>query len=879
MLLPWFREKTSTVTGQKREEVLLSRAVELIDYLASQISAPKRAASIVESVSRYRALPPVEQQKELPATYLLLEQYLAEVDPLKKFTRDKLREVVRSHYRPLLALPHFQLIFQPAHQQEISLYRHFLKTLLERAFTIIGTAGDNFLGSVLVWLSQIPHVVPLPLPFDLFLPLPPDLAAELLQQDSGWLTLLRKVSQELYLRLQKKLGDKVARRIFESSYQELARAYMGLDTFLLVINLLPDTLLDEQKISLLNRNQIQRVLLEKVKHLQIANEQLAEDIIKRKRIEQDLSQEKELAQVTLQSIRDAVITTNAEGYIQTLNPVAEKLTGWQAQEAQGLLLTEVLRIVHEATYEPLENLATPALRESPPILLTEPLRVGAAARVSSPNSSPQDIQLTDHTLLITRDGSEVAVDHSAAPIFASDGRLIGTVLVFRDVTQTRRMARQLVWQASHDALTGLVNRRGFEEHLERAVIGAKTQNQQHALCYLDLDRFKVVNDTCGHVAGDELLRQVAILLQTLVRTSDTVARLGGDEFGLLFYRCPLPQAAYIARALCDRIQQFRFVWQGKTFTIGGSIGLVVINAESQSRVSVLSAADVACYMAKNKGRSRVHLYQANDSELAKQQGEIQWVGQITKAFEDNRLRLYYQPIVPIAGTKLNGGHYEVLLRLIDEAGNLVSPMAFIPAAERYNLMSTIDCWVIRTLFASQGQYFREIWNRRQAQGIQQEYLCAINLSGISINDDQFIDFLHEQFALHQIPPQMICFEITETVAISNLSKATQMIQGLRELGCRFALDDFGSGMSSFTYLKTLPVDYLKIDGSFVKDIVEDPIAYAMVEVINRVGHVMGIQTIAEFVENQTIFEKIKAIGVDYAQGYSVGKPSSFPCKE
>lgn len=866
MLLSWFRRQT--LIADEREDTDLSLNVELIEYLVSQISAPKRAASIFAVVSKYRALSSVEQHKELPATYLLLEQYLAEVDPLKKFTRDKLREVVRSHYAPLLALPHFQLIFQPIHQQEISLYQHFLKTLLERAFAIMGTAGDNFLGSVMAWLSQIPHVVPLPLPFDLPLPPPSDLTVELRAQDSGWLTLLRKVSQELYLRLQKTLGEKAAGRIFESSYQELARAYMGLDTFPLVINLLPDVLLDEQKISLLSRSQIQHVLLEKVKHLQTVNQQLAEDIIQRKQIEQALSQEKELAQVTLQSIRDAVITTDAEGYVQTLNPVAEKLTGWQAQEAQGLLLTEVLRIVHEITYEPLENPVVAALQESETIL-SETLRVGAVR---------PDIHLTNHALLLTRDGGEVAVDHSAAPISTSEGQLIGTVLVFRDVTQTRKLAQQLAWQASHDALTGLVNRRGFEEHLEQAVLGARTQNQQHALCYLDLDRFKVVNDTCGHVAGDELLRQIATLLKTLVRASDTVARLGGDEFGLLLYRCPLPQAAYVARVLCDRVQQFRFVWQGRTFTVGGSIGLVAINAESQSRGSVLSAADGACYVAKNKGRSRVHLYQANDRELAKQQGEMQWVGRINKAFEDNRLRLYYQPIVPVTQTDAAGEHYEVLLRLIDEAGNLVSPMAFIPAAERYNLMPTIDCWVIQTLFTSRGQYFREVWNRRQAQKTQQECLYAINLSGISINDDQFIDFLHEQFSLHQIPPQMICFEITETVAIANLSKATQMIQGLRKLGCRFALDDFGSGMSSLTYLKTLPVDYLKIDGSFVKDIAEDPIAHAMVEVINRVGHVMGIQTIAEFVENQTILERLKAIGVDYAQGYSVGRPCSFPGK-
>jgi EAL domain-containing protein (putative c-di-GMP-specific phosphodiesterase class I) len=301
--------------------------------------------------------------------------------------------------------------------------------------------------------------------------------------------------------------------------------------------------------------------------------------------------------------------------------------------------------------------------------------------------------------------------------------------------------------------------------------------------------------------------------------------------------------------------------------------LTIINPEGADLNSVLSAADAACYAAKSRGRNRVHLYQADDTELAKQQGEMQWAVRITQALEEDRFCLYYQPIVATQQASLQEEHYEVLLRLRDEAGQLVPPMAFIPAAERYNLMHLIDRWVIRTLFAAQGQHYRAVWQCYQPEG--DRCLYAINLSGASLNDEQFIDFVHEQFALHQVPPQVICFEITETVAIANLSKAIQLMQELKQLGCRFALDDFGSGMSSFAYLKSLPVDYLKIDGNFIKDILEDPTDLAMTEAINQVGHIMGLQTIAEFVENDRIFEVIKALGVDYAQGYGIAYPRPF----
>lgn len=453
-------------------------------------------------------------------------------------------------------------------------------------------------------------------------------------------------------------------------------------------------------------------------------------------------------------------------------------------------------------------------------------------------------------------------------------------IVVRDITDRKRAEaalreseKRLAWQASHDDLTGLVNRREFERRLEMALSDARTDGTDHSLCYLDLDQFKIVNDTCGHGAGDELLRQVSTLLRMHIRSTDVLARLGGDEFGLLLNHCPLEDAARVANTLRQTLSDFRFVWQDKSFTVNVSIGLVAINVDSKDLASSLSAADAACFAAKNKGRNRVHVYQADDSELLQQRGEMQLASQINKALEENRFCLYYQTIVPVANADSNGEHYEVLLRLYDETGKLVPPNLFIPAAERYNLMHLVDRWVITTLFSTQKKHYRQAWERCQTENYR--CLYAINLSGSSINDDQFIEFVREQFVLHQIPPQVICFEITETVAITNLSKAVQFIQELKQLGCYFSLDDFGSGMSSFTYLKNLPVDYLKIDGQFVKDIVDDPTDLAMTEAINRVGQVMGIQTIAEFVENDAILDKLRMLGVNYAQGYGIAKPRPF----
>ncbi len=426
---------------------------------------------------------------------------------------------------------------------------------------------------------------------------------------------------------------------------------------------------------------------------------------------------------------------------------------------------------------------------------------------------------------------------------------------------------KLSYQASHDMLTGLVNRREFEFRLERALGSAKNHGRTHVLCYLDLDQFKIVNDTCGHSGGDELLRQLTLLLHAKVRERDTLARLGGDEFGVLLENCSLETARDIAELLRQLVQDYRFVWNNKSFAVGVSSGLVVLNEESESVASVLSAADAACYAAKDRGRNCIHIYEPADSELLRRREEMQWVTRITRALEENRFVLYAQTIQPLGVQSESGMHFEILIRMLDENKvEMILPMAFIPAAERYNMMKNIDRWVISNAFI----FLSDMILSSPAGAIN---TYSINLSGASLSDESFLDFIKLQFDQQKVSPHNICFEITETAAILNLSVATEFMSELKKIGCRFSLDDFGSGLSSFSYLKNLPVDYLKIDGTFVKDMAEDPIDYAMVQSIHNIGHVMGLKTIAEFVENITVLNMLKDIGVDYAQGHWIGAPT------
>jgi diguanylate cyclase (GGDEF)-like protein len=386
----------------------------------------------------------------------------------------------------------------------------------------------------------------------------------------------------------------------------------------------------------------------------------------------------------------------------------------------------------------------------------------------------------------------------------------------------------------------------------------------HALFYLDLDQFKVVNDTCGHVAGDELLRQLSQTLLQRLRRGDTLARLGGDEFGILLENCPPREAMRVARDLLQVVQRFRFTWMDKSFSLGACIGVVDISADTESMTTALQAADTACFTAKEKGRNRIHLYQADDADLTRRQGEMQWVAHITSALEEDRFCLYYQPIVALQDAAVEE-HWEMLLRLKDPDGSIIPPGVFIPAAERYNLMPAVDRWVIRNVIA---------WCARRLEAAPERPLpvCGINLSGVTFSDQALVGFIRDTLAEHEVPPACLCFEITETAAIANINEAVQFIVELKELGCRFALDDFGSGMSSFAYLKNLPVDFLKIDGNFVRAIVDDPVDHVMVEAINRVGQVMGIRTIAEYVENDEIRSKLTQLGVDFGQGYGIARP-------
>jgi diguanylate cyclase (GGDEF)-like protein/PAS domain S-box-containing protein len=566
------------------------------------------------------------------------------------------------------------------------------------------------------------------------------------------------------------------------------------------------------------------------------------DIDELKQAQQALHHEKERALVTLQSIGDGVVTTDEFGKVDYLNPTAERLLRVTAAKAVGQHHRDVLRLVDEATGESLGDLVR--------ICLT--LDAGTVH--------------ADEGLLIQSDGSRYHLKVTAAPMRDHFGHVVGAVLALHDITEVMGMARQLSYQATHDMLTGLYNRRVFEKRTEEKIREAQAGGGSSVLFYMDLDQFKVVNDTCGHKAGDELLEQIAQLMQQRVRETDVLARLGGDEFGVLLEHCPLDKACLIAEGIRASVRDYRFAWDDKSFDIGVSIGVVPIASDSGNLADVLAAADAACYVAKDHGRNRIHVYQPDDLAVAQRHGEMEWVHRLSSAFDNERFVLYAQPVAHIAGDRVVS-HYEVLLRMVDEGGRVVPPGAFIPAAERYNLMPTIDRWVIRETFAQ----------LRQAQGdlAFPPVECAINLSGQSLCDEHFLEYVIDLFERTGIPCESICFEVTETSAIANLTRATRFMTVLRGMGCSFALDDFGSGLSSFGYLKTLPVDYLKIDGGFVRDMVVDKVDRAMVESINQVGHVLGLKTIAEFAESEAVLMALEKAGVDYAQGSGIANPSPF----
>ena len=548
--------------------------------------------------------------------------------------------------------------------------------------------------------------------------------------------------------------------------------------------------------------------------------------------------------LALNSLAEAVVATDVAGRITYFNPAAERLAGTPADQAVGRTLEELVGLVDETDRRPLADPVHHALTSGGPVTLVR------------------------RALLISRaDAGERSIELSATPMRDAAGAQVGAVVLLHDVSEQRGLARQMSYQATHDALTGLVNRREFERRLEESIESGHRGDGQHVLCYLDLDRFKVVNDTSGHLAGDSMLREVAKLLRDAVRDSDTVGRLGGDEFGMLLVGCPLEKARQIADDVCRAVGDHRFVWRDRIFNIGVSVGLVEMSRESGTIEELLTAADSACYVAKKQGSGRVAVYSARDEALARHTGEIQWLQKLQSALKENRFQLFHQTIVPAYGTDGGGPAMEVLVRLQDEDGHQVPPAELVRAAERYRLMGLVDRWVVQTTLAALG---------RGAIPVSSDRCVAINISGQTLADSQFLEFVVECLDSTGVSPAQVCFEISETAVVANLEHARRFVGVLHGMGCQFALDDFGSGVGSFSNLKSLPMDYLKIDGSFIRNLGRDSVNQAMVTAMIKLARTLNFKVIAEQVEDSAALDAARRMGVDFLQGYAISRPQPLP---
>jgi len=570
---------------------------------------------------------------------------------------------------------------------------------------------------------------------------------------------------------------------------------------------------------------------------------LANDITYRKSVEATLGKSKHQAQITLESIPEGVITTDAKGVIDYLNTAAQELVSASSEQATGARLSDILQLVDESDRRDLGDPVSQCL------------------------INRKRISMGRRALLISKlDDKEVSVDVSASPVVAPDGAVAGAVIMVRDVSELRGLTARMSYQATHDGLTGLINRREFERQLNLALQESASDNIGHVLCYLDLDRFKTVNDTCGHQAGDMLLREISAIIKEQVRDSDYVGRLGGDEFGMLLSGCPLKKARQIADDVCEAVRAYRFVWQDKIFTVGVSIGLVEIGPDTTALEDVLAAADSACYLAKEAGRGRVHVYSAQDEASARQRGEIHWLQKLQNALKDNQFELYTQPIISLGGRVPFGPAVEVFLRLKDEDGSLIPPEKFIKAAERYRLMGSVDRWVVNSTLASLSQ---------GAIKLPDERSCTINLSGQTMGEEDFLEFVVESLDHSQIDPSRICFEVTEAAVVNNLEHAKRFVGVLHGMGCRFGLDDFGGGIGSLASLQGLDIDYVKIDGVFTQDLGSDTINQEVVGSITRLSKTVGFKVVAEQVEDQVSFDNLRELGVNFIQGNYVEAPSGL----
>jgi len=565
---------------------------------------------------------------------------------------------------------------------------------------------------------------------------------------------------------------------------------------------------------------------------------IVRDMTEHQEYQAKLREQKERAIVTLASIGDGVIATNMMGEIEFMNKAAEKLCGLSSHEAKGKPLPQVCRLIDEKTKNTIDDPIIKSLLENGPIYLNKNIELK-----SIKNNKLYSIEVV------------------VSPIFDNENFAVGAVLVLHDTTELRGMAQQLSYQATHDSLTGLINRREFEERLTEALEIVKRDNSDYVLFYMDLDQFKIINDTCGHLAGDDLLLKVTQLFGNCMRETDTLARLGGDEFGVLLENCHVEKAREIASKIHTELSIFRFCWEDNIFEIGVSIGIVTFNESLINITDLLSAADSACYVAKERGRNSQHLYIEGDKALARHHSEMEWYQRIQHAFEEHKFEIYMQEIKP---TNENDPlHAEILLRLIGE-DRMISPKQFLPTAERYHMATDIDRWVLKMVFSVIQD---DKYHLASLGGV-----CAINISGQSLGNENFLEYVSYLFTEYNVDGRLICFEITETAVISNISLARKFMAEMKLRGCKFSLDDFGSGLSSFTYLKNLDVDFIKIDGSFVKNILNDKDDYTMVSTINRLGHSLGLKTIAEFAETPELIVALEEMGLDYIQGYAIDMP-------
>jgi len=567
---------------------------------------------------------------------------------------------------------------------------------------------------------------------------------------------------------------------------------------------------------------------------------VARDITHRKGLESSLGRGKLQARITLESIGEGVITTDRSGTIDYMNEAAEQLLDCKRSMAIGKTIVDLIALVDETDGESLGDPVAQCLAER------------------------RRISLGRRALLVAKlSKREFSTELTASPIRGPDREAAGCVVIFHDVSEMRGLAREMSYQASHDPLTGLVNRAEFERRLDHALISPRNDHASHVVCYLDLDRFKAVNDSCGHMVGDNLLREIAALLKDQVRDTDTVARLGGDEFAMLLMGCPLDKARQIAEDVCQAVSDYNFTWRDRVFELGVSIGLVEIDSESGTAETALTAADSACYIAKQQGRGRIHVYSARDEVMARERGEIQWLQRVQNALKENQFELYTQSIISTRGRVDSGPAAELLLRLIDDSGKPVTPSQFLSAAERYQLMSHLDRWVVRAALASLASDMPHLPEGRS---------CSINLSGQTLADEEFLEYVVDLLDHTGVDPAKICFEVSETAVMNNLEHARRFINVLHGIGCRFALDDFGSGIGSFSQLRLLAIDYLKVDGSFTRDVGHNSVSRDLLVATIKLSKSLDFLVVAEQVEDQESFDALRELGVDFIQGFIVERP-------